>query len=264
MSRGRELLERQFHDGPLSPEEDRELQALLRESEELRAEYRKLVEMERGLEGADIPNAQLERLLARGAPPARQVAEAPPVRRLPTFAVAGGLAAACVLIAVLAWPEGGVGVRGGEATGRTAWLSVFLESGEGLEPATPSVPADAGWAFAYTNLRESKSRHLAVVGLDAAGHAHWFHPAYTDASQSPRSVRIEAGAADRELGEVVRIQPAPGPMRVCGLFTVVALDVAAVDRELERSGRWPSDAKTDCHTYEVQPSDVEPRGPAAP
>jgi len=259
MSRGRELLRRQFVDGRLDPEADRELQALLRASAELRAEYARWVELERTIEGRDVSQAQIERLLARGAPAPQSddSSSAPPApSRLRGAGVAAVLfvaAAAAVLLTVSPPSPGPTARSGGGASGRLAWITVFQAGAEDapLRRVDEAARADAPFAFAYSNLADSPYRYLAIAGRDAAGGVRWFHPAYTDASQRPQSVTIEAGVADVELKELVGFDLPPGRLEVCALFSTTPLDVHSLDARLESGAPWPTTAGLDCHTLRV-------------
>lgn len=261
MNRGRSLLRRQFEEGALPPEEDAELQELLRTSEELRAEYNRYVEVERELEGREVPLAQVERLIARGAPAPADAertesgaAEVVPLTR--RVLVAGGavalLAAAAILVVVN--PPDEFTERSGGASGRTAWITVFQESERSGRPEVvrDEASVDQPFAFAYTNLSNSPYRYLAVAGRDAAGRVHWFHPPYGNASDQPRSVKVVPGRADEELGELIYVRPATGPFEICGMFTRAPIDVRELDTQLEAGAPWPAYGALDCHSLRVE------------
>lgn len=271
VNRGEELLQRQFEVGPLSPEEDQELQTLLDSSEALRRSYARWVELERGLEGRDVPQAQIDRLLARGTPAPASVgleealltesgggadAKILPIRRRSGWWLAGSfgaLTAAAVALMVVRTPKTDFRARSGSAEGRQAWISIFQASGPEaqLSQVKATARSDRAFAFAFTTLAQAPG-FLAIVGRDAEGRIHWFHPAYTDLDDRPQSLPVEAGRADVELGELVKVDPAPGMMAICGLFTDGALDIQTVDVSLEAGADWPPAAVKDCHTVDIQ------------
>lgn len=282
VSRGEELLRRQFEQGSLSPPEDVELQALLRASPELRSRYAKWVELERSLEGREVPRAQVERMLARGVPAARDPARPSNVVRIRRTWAMGGLtaaaAAAAVVVFAVSRPDPQIGVRGpSRPQSRPAWISVFQpmlpdspQANAGAEmvallrPVAEEAQADRPFAFAYTNLASSPYTHLAIVGRDAAGRVHWFHPAYTDPDNPPRSPAIDSGRVDVELAELVYVNVAPGPIEICGLFTETPLDVGAWDARLEAGESWPEPEGADCRTVQVTDTPTKAARPKPP
>lgn len=270
VTRGQELLRRQFEEGPLSQEEDRELQALLKESETLRALYQKYVRLERSLEGREVPLAQIERMLARGAPLpkpeeasnelAPQVEEsASTLQRKPSsrprlWWVGGSTlvaAAAAFALFVLDRKSPEFLERSGQSGGRQGWISIYQPSDRGLQKVTTSAEASQPFAFAYTHLQKSPYRFLAIVGRDADGRIHWFHPEYVHKSDRPSSIAIETGVADQELGALIRIAAPAGSMELCGLFTRSPLDVVREDQRLEKGEAWPEGLR-DCRTLLLQ------------
>ena len=246
----RALLRRQFlGEEPLTPEEAEALRDYVAQSPELRARYDRLVQLERAIEGSNVPRAQLDRMLDAGPPPV-----AP--SRLQTLAPAIGVLAAAAAIALVVLPQDdGFNARGGGSKDRAAWVSVFVAASEKapIRPLGETMKKGDALLFSYTNTQASPYRFLAVVGLDAEGRAHWFHPAYENEADRPKSVPIDAAVADVELGARVFVQPAPGRMRLCGVFSTVAVDVVAADRALETKKTWPKDSRLDCHDVEVVP-----------
>jgi hypothetical protein len=110
-----------------------------------------------------------------------------------------------------------------------------------------------GLLFAYSVEKAAPERFLAIYGRDAAGRVHWFHPAYEQPEDTPRSIPIKSGIADQELPEAVFVDMAAGPIEICGLFSEEALDVKVVDGWLMLdTGRWPH-ARHACITATVSP-----------
>lgn len=246
----RALLRRQFlGEDPLTPEEAEALRDFVGQHPEMRARYDRLVAIERALEGSNVPRSQLDRMLDAGPPPAAPT-------RLQTLTPAIAVLAAAAAVALVALPrDDGFNARGGGTKDRAAWVSVFKASSDKapIRPLGETMKKGDALLFSYTNAQGSPYRFLAVVGLDAQGRAHWFHPAYENEADRPKSVAIDKAVADVELGARVFVDPAPGRMRLCGVFSVEAVDVVAADRELEAKKAWPKDARLDCHDVEVKP-----------
>jgi hypothetical protein len=238
----RALVERQFEAGPLPPLEAQALRAHLRGCAECRRHYDRAVDLESLLEGRDAPRAQVERLVALG----------PPVvsKRRRAFWIAGAMAAAAALAVVL-WPRAeapDLQARGGGPTAGGSFAMYVLRDGV-PRPTGETVRVGDRLLFAYTNLSGSPNRFLVIAGRDAAGHVHWFHPAYA-AGSDPESIPVGTGVADRELPEAVYVDATPGPMQVCAVFTPEPLRVRDVDAALEAGGDWPAGTRA-CRTVEV-------------
>ncbi|MCK6550771.1 hypothetical protein L6R52_33345 [Myxococcota bacterium] len=263
--RAKALLERTLGAELLSRAEDAELRTHLGACAECRALYDRQVEIERVLSGRTTPRAQEERLLARGAPvdvaprvaPDGGGAPVVPLRRrvlawAAPIAVAAGLLFALALRTPGDAPEG-LRARGTTASaGRGAWMSVFTRPAGSTEivPLGAQIRRRDALFFAYTSLREGGHGFVAIAGLDAAGRAHWYYPAWRDAREAPKSLAIERGA-DVELPEEIVADAAPGALEICALFSDAPLDVRDVDATLERERRWPVVPQKDCVRVEV-------------
>lgn len=250
----RALIEAQTRGETLSAAQAEALRQHLRTSPESRAYYDRCAALESALEGGAHPSRALrDRLLARGAPEPMASAR---VYRWPVAVGAVLAAAAAVLLFTLRRPPEppDFGVRGAQPAPR-AWITIYRPEGDGADdrivPLDGPLTRGAPLLFAYSNSTEA--RHLMVVGLDAKGRAHWYHPAYEAEDQDPVSVTIETGVAERRLAERIYVEPALGRMRLCAVFTVEPRRVRTVDAELERTGAWPEGARLDCHDVEVQP-----------
>lgn len=181
------------------------------------------------------------------------VAQTP--RKLPSRAKHGAalaLAAGLAFAFVALQPQDDFTARSGESSGKTAWIRVFVKHGQDVSPLGDHIRAKDGLLFAYTNLRDSDRSYLFIAGRDAKGRVHWYHPAYQSAGESPSSIAIERGAADRKLAEVVFADHAPGKLEICAVFTKTPVAVAELDKTLEAGADWPKDEPRDCHVVEVQ------------
>lgn len=252
-------IERFFEDGALPPEVWQSLRVHLRSCDACRAEYDRLARVESALSsGSWVPRARVDRMLAVGAPggAADEQGSGPGtvVRLFPRVA-APLLAAAAALILFVSLPDDGkegFRARGGARGGEGAWITPYFVDGAGRSKRLEDeLPKGSPLLFAYTALEETPYRYVAIVGLDASGRAHWYHPAYTDAGANPKSIPIEPGRADVELEEEVIAEHAAGALEICALFTEAPLSVKSVDRELEATKRWPGVGARDCHEVEV-------------
>lgn len=264
--RAKALLERQLGEGALAPAEDAELRGHLRACGDCRALYDRGVDIERVLGGRTTPRTQVERLLARGAPvdAARATeletrADVVPLRRkLATWAApiaaAAGLAIAIAASVDTPVDPDGLRARGAGTTRpeRGAWMSVFTRARGSTEivPLGAHIQRRDALFFAYTSLREGGHGFVAIAGLDAAGRAHWFFPAWRDASEAPTSLAITPGV-DVELPEEIIADAAVGTLEICALFSDAPLGVREVDDALERARTWPDTPARDCVRVEV-------------
>ncbi len=250
------LVDQQFDEGPLDSERQQALRAHLRSCEPCREHYDRLAEVERALEaGAPAPRAQIGRLIALGTP-----TPAPVQRKWWHHRWVAGAAAmaasALLVVSVLGERTGGptdeLTARGGTTPTTTAWVRVFAGTQGNLHAVETgqTVLATDALAFAYTNLAESPHRYVVIVGRDAAGRVHWYHPGYA-AGSTPKSVAVQKGVTDRELPALVRSEHATGALEICAMFTAAPLEVAPVDQALEAGEPWPSGAR--CITVTVTP-----------
>lgn len=269
------VLERQFEEGVLPEAEAQPLRAHLRECVECRLHYSRLVDLEDLLDPTGA--ARTQRMLGRGTPvaaPIEDIDEAhgtdavhspaslrPPTRKrwAPKLAIFA-LAAACVVGFLVMQRQPNTTQPGSEFVARggngkvSAGIKIFKRArprNAVVSPARRSVRQGEALLFAYTNPKGSRLRNLAIVGRDAEGRIHWYHPHYGSASARPKSLKIEAGVADRELPRAIFADHAVGALRVCPLFTKRALDVAALDRKLE-AGTWPPPNAKGCKTLTVR------------
>ena len=249
------LIETQFEQGALPEIQAQALRAHLRGCGSCRATYDQAVELERALEGgAVLSRAQLARQMAR-LPEALAKQRGLPRLKNWGFRIAGLAAAAMVALFVFRAAEdddGFQGRGGGCQSEGTAWVRVFRKSGDDVSALAHQMDPKDGLLFAYTNQQHSGIRYVAVVGRDARGRVHWYHPAYQTPTDRPSSLSIEPGVADRELPEIVFADHSAGMLEICALFTAEPLQIHELDVKLEAGEPWPEEAKRHCVQVEVQ------------
>lgn len=208
------------------------------------------------ISGGDLlSQPRLDRLAQLGSPDVS-------VRALPNFSrratrwVAPLLAAAALLLAVGTWRpkvEPQMMARGDGQTSRAAWITPYVKDADGnVQRMQEDLHKDQAMLFAYSNLAGSAQRHLVIVGLDAQGRAHWYHPAWLDPKDPPEAVEVKPGEVDVEIPEAVRADHAMGPLTICGLFFEDAPSVPELDHRIEAEG-WPEAGSKDCYTVQVRP-----------
>ena len=239
------LIRAQFIEGPLDPKQQVRLRDHLRTCEACKQVYDRYTSIEQGLEDRTTSSAQLERLKALGAP-------VPQRKRpwLPLVALAAGVLIVSVVIGRPPSEPTGFQARSGDGT-VTPTVEIYRWVDARPKPLGETLERGDGMLFAYSNPQGSKYRYLLIAGLDAAGKAHWYHPAYEHPEQQPMSIPIRAGA-DIELKERVHNKHAPGPLKICAIFSEGPLAVREVDRALEERGAWPQ-GHLDCVSVKVRP-----------
>ena len=247
----RRLIERQVELGTaLGQREAQALRAHLRRCEACRHHYDRAVALERALEGGSTtPKTQADRVVVLGPPK-----PAAPIGWAPVLVAA----AAATVLWLHPWAPKRVAepppealARGGTAEGRRAWVALYTRRGDVVQPADGRLRPGDGILVAYTTLKDSPARHIAVAARSLPpGPVRWLHPAY-EAGQRPQSVPIEVGVADRELPAVVYLDGLTPPLEVCAMFTDEPLQIPEIDAVLEQGGPWPAGA--DCHRLEAAP-----------
>jgi len=166
------------------------------------------------------------------------VGAAPPVpapERLPprwTWFVTWAAATACLALLVtgqvLHRSERDFGVRGLASDGTGAALEIYRVTGDRTtKPTDGWMAAGDELAFAYRN--PTGFTRLMIFGVDDRGGIYWFHPAWTDASQDPIAVPINAGVGPFELPEAIQHQIRGSRLRIVALFTNTTASVRAVE-----------------------------------
>jgi hypothetical protein len=80
-----------------------------------------------------------------------------------------------------------------------------------------TIGAHEGLLFAYSSL-DPAFTHLMVFAVDSKYGVHWYYPAYLRPGEDPPAIPIAPGRVGVELGEEIRHELPPGPMRVIALF----------------------------------------------
>src|SRR6185503_7011290 len=96
-----------------------------------------------------------------------------------------------------------------------------------FELVASEIRSDDELAFAYTN--NGGFTHFLSFGVDEHGHVYWYHPAWTSASDSPESVRIEVGPAVHEIREAVAQTLDGSELRLVSVFTRAPIHVRDVE-----------------------------------
>lgn len=143
---------------------------------------------------------------------------------------------------------------------RWAGLQVHRVSDTGgPERVSDRLNVRDGLVFSYSNLGPAPFDYLMIFAVDASGDVFWFYPAYERLGTDPSAVRIEKGASETRLPDLVHHDFAPGPLEIHGLFARRPVRVSEVEASLEQHGTrftWaPPWAETSLHSVEVR---VEP------
>jgi hypothetical protein len=80
-----------------------------------------------------------------------------------------------------------------------------------------TIGAREGLLFAYSSL-DPTFTHLMIFAVDSRYGVHWYYPAYLRPGDDPPAIPIAPGRVGVELGEEIRHELPPGPMRVIALF----------------------------------------------
>jgi hypothetical protein len=225
-----------YFEGQLDAAGEAIMRARLKECEACRAHYERHLVVEAALLGTGPATERLWRSVQRAAGRAQSAGEArmatPRAMALPLskpsrFALAGAAfcAAAILLVALprLGHTPGRRSVsepvaRGGAvpAPALHVFRSVSAHAAEPLAEGAP-IHAREGLLFAYSNFDMSLTRFMAFA-IDAGYGVHWYYPAFERAGEDPQAIAIATGREGVELGEEIRHDLPPGPLRVVGLF----------------------------------------------
>ena len=184
---------------------------------------------------------------------------APAPERLPsrlTWLATSAAAAACLALLVTGpvgrRAERDFGVRGLASDGTGAALEIYRVTGDRTtKPTDGWMAAGDELAFAYRN--PTGFTRLMIFGVDDRGGIYWFHPAWTDPSQDPVAVPINAGMGPFELPEAIQHQVGGSQLRIVALFTNTAASVRSLE-ETWRGARSdpPGSARVET-SLEVRP-----------
>ena len=184
---------------------------------------------------ADLARDPVGRDLPDLAPLVLARAAMPPARRRVVRPLFAGLSLAAALCAgiVIERRAGTIGDAGFQARGGgdnpDRWVAIqphLLEGGKAVRIGDGASVGARPLLFSYDNGGPAPYRYLMIFGSDAAGRLLWYFP---DDRPGATSVEAEAGAG-RELHEEVCLTPAPGALRLRGLFSRRPLTVEEVGR----------------------------------
>src|SRR5262249_31675538 len=123
--------------------------------------------------------------------------------RTPLFATAVfALAAACLLIFIRPFPDGGFIARGPRLTSDIIVYRVRKQQAPERLPPTARIAPDDELPFSYVT--PEGYPHLAIFAVDEQHHVYWYHPAWTDGAADPPAIAISPGARPVQLAEAVR------------------------------------------------------------
>lgn len=218
--------------GHISTEEERALREHLAQCEACRKYYNR--------------HLLLSRLDPKGINPEERLAQGLGIRRLmvwpmPTicWSVASAVAALLILVSLWIWPmikpiSKGFQSRGSEK-GRapTSELLVYhTGTGHPQLLTVHKIKADEELAFAYQNGRRYK--YLLVFGINEHRQIYWYHPAWLNERQNPRSVSIEQKAGIHELPEAIRHHYQGNHLTLFGIFTNQPLTVRQIEELVKK------------------------------
>ena len=161
-----------------------------------------------------------------------------PVLAMPLAAAAVSLIVLPLRSSVPHDSDSSFSARGAASFDPNRWISLRVFH-PGVTPGAyaeveGTILRDDPLVFSVRNAAQSSYRFMMIFGIQDTGSVYWYYPAYNDAQQNPKSVPIEASAETKSLGEEIRHKLSPGWLRVVGLFSDRPLDVATIERLVER------------------------------
>ncbi|MBS2030938.1 MAG: hypothetical protein JST54_23745 [Deltaproteobacteria bacterium] len=206
----------------IDPDQERELRAHLPTCDACRRRYGKQALLAK-LDPA-APNAQDRLARGLGFSPRKKS-----WLQLPVMVPAGLAAAAALLVVVNVAhrpSDDGFSARGGNAPASVEVRAYRIAQGKS-EPLAKSIPANAELAFAYAN--RADKRYLMIFGVDEHKHVYWFHPSWTDATQTPRAIAAKSTLTLEELPEAVSQHFDGRALHLVGLFLDQPMDVKQLE-----------------------------------
>jgi hypothetical protein len=162
------------------------------------------------------------------------------------FGAAGLVATAAAVfgLSVRAKPAGEASepVARGAAVGVSQVLAYRVESGKIAAPVGSSIAKTDELAFAYVN--GGGYRHLLIYGVDEHRHIYWYHPAWTNAAQTPHGIAIESGPALRELPEAIAHELDGHQLTIHAVFTNKDVTARDVERLVQAARGEPALSKS--------------------
>lgn len=221
----------------IAPEEERELRAHLDSCGVCHARYRRRQLLAKLDPEAPPPEARIARGLGLGPGPglaadvSKRSTKRSNVVALRAFAVASVVAlAAMLLFRVTTKPsDDGFTARGPGSSGVSSSVQI-VRATKGSEPSLVDGAIRKGdeLAFAYDNAKQKP--YLLVFGVDEHGHVYWYHPAWTNASEDPSAIRIDARGGRHELREAVAHDLDGSTLEIHALFTDRPMTVREIER----------------------------------
>ena len=114
--------------------------------------------------------------------------------------------------------------------------AVFLyrsTGGHKAEAITRRVRPDDGVLVAYSN-PTTDLKYLLVFAANERGDVYWYYPAYEKVDDDPAAVPIRTQAQAVELGEEIRHELKPGPLRMFAVFLSRPWRVRDVEKIVRR------------------------------
>jgi hypothetical protein len=164
-----------------------------------------------------------------GTPPSRRAKVG---RSLSALLLVGGAAAALMLLVLRGSDPVPRGRPGGAAPAPAIYLYRSV-AGRQAEALAGQLRAADGILVAYSNPTDDL-KYLLVFAVDPSGKVFWYYPAYEKAGDDPPAVPIRTRAEAVELGEEIRHQLAPGPLRMWAVFLPRPWRVIDVERMVRR------------------------------
>lgn len=121
--------------------------------------------------------------------------------------------------------------RGAEVSG--VGLDIYRVTGSTSARVGSSLSPSDALAFSYQN--GAGKRWLMIFAVDVHGRVYWYHPAWEQASETPKAVPIDSGPGWHELPAAITQPLQPGRLEVRALFLDERLDVRQVETTLEET-----------------------------
>jgi hypothetical protein len=124
--------------------------------------------------------------------------------------------------------------RGAGGPSKLAQVFAYqVVAGERASVIGKSIHAHDELAFAYVNPAGFKK--LMIFGVDEHSHVFWYHPAWSNPSQTPRAIDILPGTELRELPEAIAHDLDGKNLKIHVLFSNADVSVRDVERMLKGS-----------------------------
>jgi hypothetical protein len=152
-------------------------------------------------------------------------------------------------------PDLGFQARGAKAAPIARLFIYRLKDGSPPVRAQRTIHANDELGFAYQN--PAGYERLLVFGVDSNRQVHWYYPAWTAATETPRAVPIARDSEVHELPEAVSHVLPTGPLRVIGVFANKSYNVKEAEEAVgaaSSAARLPlAETQQIVEEFEVQP-----------